>query len=128
MAPRNEILVTIAVEKSKLAIKAAQDSIKDSNLENALNRIYYSVFYIVMALAYKNDFITSKHSQLMGWFNNKFIYENKVFDDEIHQIYKKVFLYRQKGDYDLEYVPEIETVNELLLSAKKFIENVSKII
>jgi uncharacterized protein (UPF0332 family) len=66
MTPNNEILVTIAVEKSKLAIKAAQDNIKDNNLENALNRIYYSVFYIVMALAYKNDFITSKHSQLVG--------------------------------------------------------------
>jgi uncharacterized protein (UPF0332 family) len=128
MKPQNEILMTIAVEKSKLAIKAAQDSIKDSNLETALNRIYYGVFYIVMALAYKNDFITSKHSQLMGWFNNKFIYENKVFDDEMRRIYKDVFSYRQKGDYDLEYVPEIEIINNLLLRAKKFIENVSKII
>ena len=69
MTLHKEDLINIAVEKSNQAIKSAKDNIENNNLETAQNRIYYALFYIVTALAYKNDFITSKHSQLKGWFN-----------------------------------------------------------
>jgi len=35
-------------------------------LFNAENRIYYAIYYIVSALAIKNDYSTSKHSQLLS--------------------------------------------------------------
>jgi uncharacterized protein (UPF0332 family) len=37
-------------------------------LANAMNRIYYSGFYIVSALLLIDDFSTSKHKQLIGYF------------------------------------------------------------
>jgi len=35
----------------------------------AVNRIYYGMYYALTALALKNKFETSKHGQLIGWFN-----------------------------------------------------------
>lgn len=47
-------------------------------LSTALNRLYYAIFYAVAALAQKFNFITSKHSQLLGWFNREFIKTGKL--------------------------------------------------
>ncbi len=126
MTLHKEDLIKIAVEKSNQAIKSAKDNIENNNLETAQNRIYYALFYIVTALAYKNDFITSKHSQLKGWFNKKFIYEDKVFEPEMIEIYNELYQFRQKSDYDLGYTPDIETVQESLTDVTKFVEKVKK--
>ena len=124
MTLHKEDLINIAVEKSNQAIKSAKDNIENNNLETAQNRIYYALFYIVTALAYKNDFITSKHSQLKGWFNKKFIYEDKVFEPEMIEIYNELYQFRQKSDYDLGYTPEIKTVQESLVDVTEFVEKV----
>ena len=126
MMLHKEDLINIAIEKSKQAIKSAKDNIENNNLETAQNRIYYALFYIVTALAYKNDFITSKHSQLKGWFNKKFIYEDKVFEPEMIEIYNELYQFRQKSDYDLGYTPDIETVQESLVDVTEFVEKVKK--
>ncbi|MDR0822941.1 MAG: HEPN domain-containing protein [Endomicrobium sp.] len=126
MQPLNEELVKIYIEKSKTALKSAEINIKNNLLETALNRIYYAVFYIVMALGYKYDFKTSKHSKLMGWFNKKFIHEDKIFSNEIYRTYESAFLYRHKSDYDAVYVPNIEKTISLLADAKIFVDTVSK--
>lgn len=39
----------------------------------AVNRIYYGMFYMLLALALKEGYKTSKHSQLLGWFNKEFV-------------------------------------------------------
>jgi len=71
------ILIKRNIEKSDEALKYAELALNDNALTTALNRIYYAVFYTVSALAMKYDFVTAKHTKLMGWFNKKFIYEDK---------------------------------------------------
>ena len=44
----------------------------------ALNRIFYSVFYCMLALAIQFNYKTSKHAQLIGWFNRNFIATGKT--------------------------------------------------
>ena len=128
MKQPDEELVELAVEKSKKALQDAEMNINNNSLENALNRIYYSIFYIVTALAYKNNFGTSKHYQLRAWFNKKFIYEEKVLDKVMYKIYDETFEYRQRSDYDIRYVATLEKTKDLLADAKKFINEVLKII
>jgi len=128
MTQHNEELIKFAVIKSKKALQDAQDCVKDDKLETALNRAYYSIFYSVTALAKKYNFSTSKHSALMGWFNKKFIYENKMFDKKMYQTYEEVFLYRQKSDYDLMYTPTKQEVENIIAETGDFVDNVFKII
>lgn len=72
-------------------------SIKNNSYHNAENRMYYSIFYILSALAKLKNFSTSNHGQLMGWFNKEFI-NNNIFDKELTKICNTIFQKRQKGD------------------------------
>jgi len=128
MPQHKKELIKFAIEKSKTALQTAKENMASKKLEGALNRIYYAIFYAVSALAIKNDFSTSNHSQLIGWFNKKFIHEDKVFDKEIYRIYESSFAYRQKSDYDLMYTPDLDTVQTLLSKAEFFIDAIVKAI
>ncbi len=127
MPLRNNILVQRNIEKSDEALKAAQCSLENKLLTSTLNRIYYAIFYTVTALAYKYDYATSKHSKLMGWFNKKFINEDKMFDRAIYKIYENAFNLRQESDYETLYEPNIDEANELLEASKKFIKEVEQL-
>ncbi|MGN1152793.1 MAG: HEPN domain-containing protein [Candidatus Gastranaerophilaceae bacterium] len=105
-----ELLVSRAFEKSDEAMQTAKLNLDNDLLSSAQNRIYYGIFYAVNALAYKYGFITSKHGQLLSWFNKKFIHEDKIFDKELFKIYKYNFDNRQKSDYDFIYQPVKEDV------------------
>ena len=48
--------------------------ISHDRLRAAINRIYYGMFYSLLALGLKYGFETSKHAQLIGWFNKEFIH------------------------------------------------------
>jgi len=48
----------------------------------AVNRIYYGLFYIITALSLKYEFSTSKHQQLIGWFNKTFI-KSEIFSKNL---------------------------------------------
>jgi len=75
--------------KAESALDDAEFNMKHNRYSTTSNRIYYSIFYSVIALGYTENFITSKHKQLMGWFNKKFIFEEKIFDEELTKIYKE---------------------------------------
>lgn len=126
--PHKDDLIKLSIEKSNLAVKAAKDNIELENFEAAQNRVYYAIFYIVTALAYKNNFITAKHNQLMGWFNKKFIYEEKVFGGNMVDIYKEAYSNRQKSDYDFTYVVEKEALEDSLKETEFFIKSIKNFI
>jgi uncharacterized protein (UPF0332 family) len=128
MPLHKEELIKLAVKKSQTALESAQANINIDKLETASNRIYYAIFYIVTALAYKYDFKTSKHSKLMAWFNKKFIYEDKIFNNKIYHIYEEAFMFRQKSDYDLTYIPDIAVIKDLLSDTRYFVDTISKVI
>ncbi len=97
-------LVQYRISKSKEASYDAKLALENERYANALNRIYYSIFYIVSALALKYDFSTSKHKQLLGWFNFNFV-KNGLIDHKLNEIYKNAYDNRQEADYEdfIEY-------------------------
>ncbi len=54
------------LNKSKETLIDAEMAFSNLRMENALNRIYYAIFNSVVALAYLNDFTTSKHQDIDG--------------------------------------------------------------
>lgn len=62
-------LIKHRLTKAKVSLEDSKLAIDNSRFLNAENRIYYAIFYSVSALAAKYDFSTSKHFQLLGWFN-----------------------------------------------------------
>lgn len=51
-------LISNQIRKAKETIDDARVAIDNKRYRNALNRIYYSIFYMISALAIKSDFAT----------------------------------------------------------------------
>jgi uncharacterized protein (UPF0332 family) len=126
MAEYENILILNCLDKSFQAYEDACLGIENKRYSMALNRIYYSIFYSVLALGYKDNFITSKHKQLMGWFNKKYIHEEKIFPEDLMDIYKNAYRNRQESDYEILNLKEIteSEINTLLKESKYFIDTV----
>ncbi|MBL7111182.1 MAG: hypothetical protein ISS19_04495 [Bacteroidales bacterium] len=58
------------------------------------------MFNILLALALKHDFHTSKHQQLLGWFNRNFI-NTGVIDVSFGKIINAAYKNRSDSDYGL---------------------------
>ena len=99
MEQHKQFFIASFLGKSKLALNEAKKNIASESFMSAQNRIYYAIFYAVVALGYTENFTTSKHSKLMGWFNKVFIHENKVFDKQLFKIYENAFANRMDSDY-----------------------------
>lgn len=124
MKPHEDIfLAEYSVEKSDQAIDTGIKNL-EIDLQTSQNRIYYAVFYLVLALAYLDGFKTGKHHQLMGWFNKKYIYQEKLFEPELNKIYSRLMLDRDNFDYIVSSKPIKEDVLRNLEDAKFFIDKV----
>ena len=60
MVPDKKIFIENYLDKSKEALIDAEVTINNDRLNNAQNRIYYAIFYAVMALGYLENFIKVK--------------------------------------------------------------------
>jgi uncharacterized protein (UPF0332 family) len=119
-------LIKHSFEKSNIAFNDAEFALDNNKFYIAQNRIYYAIFYSVMALGYFHDFITSKHSSLLSWFNRKFVYEDKIFDKKLFRIYKESFENRKKSDYEFTWKPDLINLKKDLEDAKVFISKVKE--
>ena len=75
------------------------------------------------ALGLKEDFNTSKHQQLIGWFNKKFI-KTKKLDVKLGKILHKAYDKRAKSDYDDYIIFEKEDVEESLSEMILFVKEI----
>ncbi|MEW5820781.1 MAG: HEPN domain-containing protein [Cyanobacteriota bacterium] len=120
-------LIKYSIEKADQALKTAYDNL-DKDLITANNRVYYSVFYAVTALAYIDNYVTSSHKSLMGWFNKKYIYEDKAFDPVLSKIYSQLLRNRTRFDYNIAEFPDKETVIDNYNKAKLFVNTLREYI
>ena len=90
-----------------------------------MNRVYYAMFYAVLALIIFEKFISSKHTGVLSFFNKQFIKEG-IFPTEMGRWINKAFELRQTGDYR-EYVRLTrEQVEPYIGFAKSFVKKVEE--
>lgn len=94
-------------------------------LRSVVNRIYYAMFYAVLALLVTEPFQGSKHSGVIGYFNKRFIREG-IFPTDTGKYLNLAFEARQESDYKEFSELTKENVQELLEHATAFIEEVKK--
>ena len=93
----------------------------------AVNRIYYGIFYALSALALKYNFQSSKHLQLIGWFNKSFI-KAGIIPIKYGKILRNSFENRMDGDY-APYTEFSENyILDMLNDMKDFINKIEEII
>ncbi len=92
-------LIEHRIARATDTIEEVSFLIKNKKFLLAVNRIYYGMFYILSALSLRYDFSTSKHQQLIGWFNKEFISTGEI-DRKYGRILHNAYNNRSTGDYD----------------------------
>jgi uncharacterized protein (UPF0332 family) len=113
--------------------KKARDTLEDAallfhsgRLFSTLNRIYYALFYEVVALLMTADLSSAKHTGVRALFNEHFVKAGKV-PVELGRFYTRMYDFRQKGDYGDFVEFEKEKVKEWLDQASLFIDEMERI-
>ncbi|MBM2816332.1 MAG: hypothetical protein HW421_3094 [Ignavibacteria bacterium] len=119
-------LIEHRIKKSKDTSDEAMLAFTNTRFGLALNRVYYSIFYIISALSVKFDFSTSKHKQLMGWFGHNFV-KDGIVERKLFEIYKKAYDNRQESDYGDFVVYEEQEVKEQIDDMLIFIAEIEKL-
>jgi uncharacterized protein (UPF0332 family) len=108
-------------------LHAAEMLFKEEYLRDAINRAYYSVFYIAEALLNEKDLRYSKHGTVHGAFAQHYI-KTKIFDEKYHKLLTGAFRRRMLGDYDEitrfssgEVIQILEQAWDFLKTAKDYL-------
>jgi uncharacterized protein (UPF0332 family) len=120
-------LINYRLNQAADTIELAKFLILNDKLVIAVNRIYYGMYYAHTALALKDKFETSKHGQLLGWFNKEYISTNKL-DIKYGKILRNAFQNRTKGDYDAFIEFSKTGVDYLFVEMVEFIEEINKLL
>jgi len=116
-------LIKYRLEQARETIEVVDLLLKNDKLSTAVNRIYYGMYYSILALALQNNFETSKHQQLIGWFNKEFI-RNGLIEKEYGRMLRDAFENRTYGDYDSFVVFDKDSVLIFYSEMKDFIEKI----
>jgi uncharacterized protein (UPF0332 family) len=122
---REETLIKLRLNQAFESIQEAELLIANKMFRAATNRIYFGMFYALLALAIKYHFKTSKHTQLIGWFNRVFIKENLI-EKKFGKIINSAFELRTEGDYIAFIQFDNEDLNKNLNDMKAFIEEIER--
>jgi len=113
-------LISLRIEQAEKTIEVVEQCLSQHMLALATNRIYYGMFYAMLALALLNQYKSSKHLQIIGWFNKNFVHTH-IFPVDFGQMVKQAFEARSNADYELDMVPTHEELVEMLTDMKTFI-------
>jgi uncharacterized protein (UPF0332 family) len=116
-------LIQFRINQANEAIEDVSKLIEANMLNIAVNRIYYGLFYSLNALALKYEFSSSKHMQLIGWFNKTFVKPGLV-DIKYGQILRDAFKNRTEGDYAPFITYEKEDVQIMHENMKLFVSQI----
>ncbi len=122
-----DALVKYRLNQAIETIELARFLVNNDKLVIAVNRIYYGMYYGLTALALKDSFETSKHGQLIGWFNKEYISTKKV-DPKFGKILRNAFQNRTKGDYDVFVNFDRIEVEIMLDEMSVFVEEIERLI
>jgi uncharacterized protein (UPF0332 family) len=109
----------------------AKDSMKEADLllregmssRSVINRLYYAMFYAVLALLQEKEIGTSKHIGAISFFDKEFI-KTGIFDSSFSKTLHRAFELRQKGDYMEQTEITKLDIDEILPKAQDFINEI----
>lgn len=107
----------------------ARDSIREADVlsqsgmsrRSVMNRLYYAMFYAVLALLQEKEMGTSKHSGAIALFDREYV-KTGLFQKEMSKALHRAFELRQKGDYMEEAEVAAEDITEIRPAAELFVK------
>ena len=116
-------LIRYRMDRSKEALSAARLMYETGYYNDAVNRLYYSCFYAVIALLATEGIHPSKHTAARASLNKNWIKTGKL-SKETGRLYNSLFDRREKGDYGDYFRFNKEDIEDWLKSVEKAVEEI----
>ncbi len=112
-------------------LQQAQESLEEArylfnggkSLRSVANRLYYGMFYAVLALLIYEPYTSSKHTGVLAYFNKRFV-KGGIFPESRGRSLNKAFELRQRGDYREFFELTRDQVEPILTEATEFIVSI----
>lgn len=109
-------------------LQQAQESLEEArylfnggkSLRSVANRLYYEMFYAVLALLIYEPYTSSKHTGVLAYFNKRFV-KGGIFPESMGRSLNKAFELRQRGDYREYFELTRDQVEPILTDATQFV-------
>ena len=116
-------------------LSQAQESLREAqvllregmSLRSVMNRLYYAMFYAVLALLQTKQLGTSKHSGAIALFDREFV-KTGIFPKEMSKALHRAFELRQKSDYLEDMEIARADIDEVTPLAEEFIRMATSVI
>ncbi len=120
-------LVMYRINRAKETLSEVEFQIENEKWNTAVNRLYYSCYYAVIALLTWNDINAKTHTGVRQMFGLHFIKPGIIAED-LGDFYTDIFEMRQTGDYDDFISFEDSKVIALVDPARKLILQIEKLL
>ncbi len=119
--------LTYKLKRANNALKVAETLLQEEFSEDAVNRIYYAVFYAVSAILYTKKLYPKTHLGTKALFSKEFI-QSGLIDKEYSDFYGIIFAKRFEADYQDFAEIDINAVRSYLNEAEQFIKRITEYI
>lgn len=116
-------LITYRLNRAIETLSEIEIHVNNGLWNTAINRLYYACYYAASALLLANDIKASTHSGVRQMLGLHFIKTGKI-SSELGKVFTDLFDKRHASDYDDFISISREDVEDLLPSAKEFIEKI----
>lgn len=119
-----DALVRYRLEQADEALRSAETNHAHGLERSAVNRVYYSMFYAVLALLATRLEETSRHSGAISLFDRHYI-KPGALPRELSKWLHDAFNERQGADYGAEFRPSAAAIDDALARARRFLDEVT---
>jgi len=118
-----EDYIAYRISKSEETFEDAKLLAENERWNSCVNRLYYSVYYLVSALLSKNGIKATTHNGVRQQFSLHFVKDGKA-SAEFGKLYSNLFRWRQESDYADFIDFDKETILPLISNVSDFIKSV----
>src|SRR6056297_2629462 len=116
-------LIAYRLNRATETLSEIEIHVNNGLWNTAINRLYYACYYAASALLLANDIKASTHSGVRQMLGLHFVKTGKI-SSELGKVFTDLFDKRHASDYDDFISVSREDVEDLLPSAKEFIEKI----
>ena len=114
-------LTTQLLDKAGRAIETAERLLQSQDVDVAVARAYYAMFYIAEALLAERDLRFRKHAGIHSAFGEHFA-KPGVLDPKFHRWLLAAFEKRITADYGVEEAIEVDEARTMIQQAREFLQ------
>lgn len=127
MERTREDYINYRISKSKEIFSDAEFLASGQRWNSAVNRLYYSSYYLISALLFSIGITTETHNGVRTKFFLNFIKTGKI-DKKSGKLYSNLFRWRQETDYTDFKDFDQETVEPIIEETRQLNDEVLKLI